>query len=409
MTATAGATQKRRVSAAKLLVALGVVAVIVAILTPEAPGYTTGGRSTYSTAPAGARMAYELAARLGWRVERRLSTLDSSRVRIDVQAVLAPEGGLGGHEVHRLLDNVRAGGGLVFSLDGNDELADSLGLDTGRRGALLGGVLDPECPAPQSITARALLALPPEISDIVWQKRPAAGETTLAVVRNGRPAPIPVAIGFPLGAGRIAVTSNSAVFSNEAVRNCPWKADLAVVSMLEYARPVRDRSAPLVFDEFHHGFGIHGGTLKAAATYLAHTSSGHFMIQALIAGLLLLMAKAPRPILPRETRVVSRRSPLEHADALGRAYADVAATRTATSRLVAGLRRRLSRWIPVGPAASDDAFLDAVARRVPERTADVAAIRHALAEPMAARELANVGDALNRVERSVLSSPPSTS
>ena len=177
MTAAAEATPKRRISAAKLLAALGVVAVIVAILTPEAPGFTTGGRSTYSTAPAGTRMAYELAARLGWRVERRLSTLDSSRTRVDVQAVLAPQGGLGGHEVHRLLNNVRAGGGLVFSLDGNDEIADSLGLDTGRRGALLGGVLDPECPAPKTITARALLALPPEVSDIVWQKRPAAGET----------------------------------------------------------------------------------------------------------------------------------------------------------------------------------------------------------------------------------------
>lgn len=408
MTTPAGGGASRRMSGAKLLAALAVVAVIVAILTPEAPGNATGGRSTYATAPAGTRMAYELAARLGWHVKRRLTTLDSAPGPVAVQVVLAPEGGLGGVEVHRLLENVRAGGGLVFSLDGNDEIADSLTLDTGKRAALLGGASDPECPPPQTIAARALLVIPPEVSEIVWQKRPLARETTLAVVRNGGRVAIPIAIGFQLGAGRVAVTSNSAVFSNEAVRNCPWKADLAVVSMFEYARPVRDRSAPLIFDEFHHGFGIHGGTLKAAATYLAHTSSGHFMIQALIAGLVLLMAKAPRPILPRDARIVSRRSPLEHADALGRAYADVAATRTATTRLVGGLRRRISRWIPLPAAASDEVFLDQVARRVPDRAADVAAIRHALVEPLASRELASVGDALNRVEQAVRSSSSST-
>ena len=50
--------------------------------------------------------------------------------------VLAPRGGLGGHEVHRLLENVRHGGGLIFSLDGNDELSDSLAVDAGMYAAL---------------------------------------------------------------------------------------------------------------------------------------------------------------------------------------------------------------------------------------------------------------------------------
>ena len=409
MTTPPAPSQPRRTSAAKLLVALSVVAVVVAILTPEPTGNATGGRSSYSTGPAGVRMAYELAERLGWRVQRRLKTLDSLPPQRSVQVVLAPEGGLGAHEVHRLLENVRAGGGLVFSLDGNDEIGDSLGLDVGKREALMSGTPDPDCPPARTITARALLALPPEVNDVVWQKRPLAHETTLVAVRNGGERPVAAAIGFPLGAGRVAVTSNSAVFSNDAVRNCQWRADLAVVGMLEYVRPTGGKPATLAFDEFHHGFGIHGGTLSAAATYLAHTPSGHFMIQALVAGLLLLIAKAPRPILPRNARMATRRSPLEHADALGRAYADVGATRTATLRLVSGLRRRLNRWIPVGAGASDDAFLDAVAHRVPARVADVAVIRHALGESLPARELATVGDALRRVEQAVLSSPPSTS
>ena len=409
MTSPPAGTTTRRTSAAKLLLALGVLAVIVALLTPEAPGDSSGGRSSYSTAPAGVRMAYELAGRLGWRVQRRLTTFDSAPSERTVQVVLAPEGGLGGSEVHRLLDNVRGGGGLVFSLDGNEEIADSLGVKLGPRDAILGGTPDPQCHKPATLTARALLALPPEVSEIVWQKRPMVRESTLVRVRTPSGPPVAAAIGFPLGAGKVALTSNSALFSNEAVRNCPWRADVAVASMLEYVRPARGGSASLVFDEFHHGFGIHGGTLRAAATYLAHTPSGHFVIQALVAGLLLLIAKAPRAIPPRDSRVTARRSPLEHADALGRAYADVGATRTATSRLVGGLRRRLNRWIPVGPGASDEAFLDAVARRVPDRTGDVATIRSALAGPMPSRELVIVGDALNRIEQTVLTTPPSSS
>jgi hypothetical protein len=328
--------------------------------------------------------------------------------RRSVQVILAPAGGLGGREVHALLENVRRGGGLVFSLDGNDELADSLDVDMGKRDALLSGTNDPECQNAPSITARALLVLPPEVSEVVRDARPPARETTLVDVRSGRGPGVPIAIGFPVGAGKVAVTSNSAVFSNEAVRNCPWKADLAVVSMLEYARPTGESPPALAFDEYHHGFGVHGGTFSAAATYLAHTPSGHFMIQALVAGLLLIMAKAPRPIPPRDPDLVTRRSPLEHADALGRAYADVGATRTATSRLVGGMRRRLGRWLPVGAGAGDSTFLDAVARRVPQRASDVAMIRRALEQSSSARELEAVGDALNRVEQAVISSPPST-
>ncbi|HSQ28390.1 MAG TPA: DUF4350 domain-containing protein [Gemmatimonadaceae bacterium] len=409
MTALAAAPRSSR--AAMWLVVLAVVALVVSLLTPESPVEGSGGRSSYSTAPGGARMAYELADRLGWDVERRLATMDSSVSPEAVQVVLAPRGGLGGQEVHRLLENVRRGGGLIFSLDGNDELSDSLGVESGKRSQILGGRRDPACPAPETITARALLTLPPEMSEFEWPNRPPPQLATLLMTAAPSQSNVVGAVGFPLAAGRIAVTSNSALFSNEAVRTCPWKADLAVVRMLEYVRPrTGGAGAPrLVFDEFHHGFGIHGGTLRAAATYLAHTPSGHFVIQALVAGLLLLLAKAPRPIVPRDAARASRRSPLEHADALGRAYADVGATRTAMARLVGGLRRRTSRWIPVGTTAPDDAFFEAVNRRAPARAADVAAVRRTLSEPVATRDFASVGEALTRIEQAVVSSPSTTS
>jgi uncharacterized protein DUF4350 len=409
MTAPPDIAAPRRSRAATWLVALAVVALVVALLTPEPPGESSGGRSSYSTAPGGVRLAFELADRLGWDVERRLTPIDSALRPVAVQVVLAPRGGLGSHEVHRLLENVRHGGGLIFSLDGNDELSDSLAVDAGKRSQFLGGSRDAACPPPQTITARALLTLAPEMSDFEWRDRPPAQLTTLLETAAPSQANVVGAVGFPLGSGRIALTSNSALFSNEAVRTCAWRADLAVVRMLEYVRPRSGGAPKAVFDEFHHGFGVHGGTLRAASTYLVHTPSGHFVIQALVAGLLLLLAKAPRPIVPRDVARVSRRSPLEHADALGRAYADVGGTRTATARLVGGLRRRTSRWIPVGAAAPDDSFFEAVNRRAPARAADVSAVRRALSEPIPTRDLASVGEALTRIEQAVVSSPSTTS
>ena len=72
---------------------------------------TAGGVSAYSTAPGGAGIVYELAGRLGWRTQRRITTLDSLRSLADqgttVQVVLAPRSDLGAHEIHNLLENVR--------------------------------------------------------------------------------------------------------------------------------------------------------------------------------------------------------------------------------------------------------------------------------------------------------------
>ena len=156
---------------------------------------------------------------------------------------------------------------------------------------------------------------------------------------------MPVASGFPWAKGRVAVVSTSAIFANDAVRVCEWGADVAVARILEYVRPDAPSRVPLVFDEFHHGFGMHGGSLTAVSRYLARTASGHFLVQALVAGLLLLLALAPRPLPPRDPVVIARRSPLDHADALGHAYADVAATRTAAQHLVSGVRRRVGRTV----------------------------------------------------------------
>jgi hypothetical protein len=206
-----------------------------------------------------------------------------------------------------------------------------------------------------------------------------------------------------MGAGRVAIVGGSDVFSNSAMRACRWGAAIAAVKLTEYLRPPSGETPTLVFDEFHHGFGVHGGSIRAAGLYLAHARS--VLAQALAAGLLLLLAMAPRPLVPRDDTRVTRRSPLEHAAALGRAYEDVRATRTATTALVSGLRRRTRGIVAVPAAASDDEFLSAVAQRIPALGQRIEIVNRARAAQVGPRDFPAVGAALADIEHQLQTTP----
>jgi hypothetical protein len=133
------------------------------------------------------------------------------------------------------------------------------------------------------------------------------------------------------------------------------------------------------------------------------TASGHFLAQLLLAGALLLLAFGPRPLPPVDPERLARRSPLEHADALAHAYADVDATRTATERLISGLRRRAGRAVVIPPGADDATFLEAVTARDASLAASVQVVRRALSETVPASELNQVGDAIRAIEQQLLS------
>ena len=394
---------QKRWTATWVLGALGIVALAVALLTPEEAGTEGRDMSTYSTGPGGAGIAFELAERMGWKVERRTAPLDTAARSSRVDVVLAPSVALGAQEVHRLLDNVRGGGGLIVTLDGDDDLADSLGVDGGSGAALLDAA-GTNCPDDRLSAARAILTIPPDAREVEPPKVTDSAITVLLSARRPRNgAPVTGAIGFPLGAGRVVVVGSSSVFGNAALRYCRWDADLAVARMLGFVRP-RDANAAhpvMVFDEYHHGYGVHGGSLSAAALYLGRTSSGHFLVQALAAGLLLLLAKAPRPLPPHDEERVQRRSPIEHADALGRAFEDVGATRTATARLLGGVRRRVGRVVASSPGASDDEFLKAVERASPSLSGAVQEVRTALEHPVSSQQFILAGTALERIERAL--------
>ncbi len=386
------------------------LAVLAALVTPTRVGPRSGDPrlSTFSTTALGARVLHDLAQRLGWRTERRLAPALEADPRT-IHAVLAPVVPLRSTETHALLEHVRAGGGALLVLGGSTaSLLDSLHLDLGAGGGAMrwaepDSVLCAGRELPREISL--WFGLPPQMLTFRWTAPPPADVVTFLESRPGSLRSTtdslrPTMVGFPLGAGRLVVAADPDVFRNDAMRDCGPGLDVAAVRALEYLRAggaaPRDR---IVFDEYHQAFGAHPGTISAVLFYLGNSPSGRLLAQLALAGLLLLIALAPRTVPPRAEVRVERRSPLEQVDALARAYEQVRATRTAAQRLVRGLRRRTDR--STGPArrgVDDDAWLAQIAARHPALAAEVALARRALAEPLPARDFPALGPALHRIE-----------
>ena len=418
-------------------VALPIIAgavIIVALLTPEATGGRTGDArlTSESTESQGASVLYELTGRLGWRTSRRLVDTIPSGDTTSIQLVLDPAIPPTAMATRELLDRVRRGAALYYVMGGSGALADSLGL--GRRPGLTPSVIgatelligrsgtlvstdSASCPDEDESFLSAGLPFWPDrqthILAIRWSGAPPAGAVPLARLRvpgdtstGGTQA---AAVGFPLGRGRVVVAADPDLLRNDVLRVCRWGADIANVRILEYLSmdaPGGGRRKQVVFDEYHQGYGDQPGTMKGIVRYLGRTSSGHLVLQLAGAGLVLLLATGPRLLSPRATERIERRSPLEHVDALARAYRAVGATRTATSRLVHGVRRRVEHSLGTrSGATSDDAFLGWAQQRVPARMADVELVRTALARPISRRELEAVGQALQRLELALTSFP----
>ncbi len=391
--------------------------VLTALVTPQ----PTAGRSgdarltTYSSAPMGGRMFMDLAQRLGWRAEQR-RTPDWPADTDLIIAELDPAVPLRTIEVHALLERVRHGGMVLAMLgDGSRLLADSLHLSIGpghtrthhQGGDVAGCVPD----APGRLNKRFLYTIwPGDQVTLNTLVRTAPSPDSLvpivmvdALIGPENPHLRIASAGLPYGRGRIVVGADPDLLRNDAIRVCKYGLDVMAVHMLEYFGDRPDGSRPrIVFDEYHQGFGEQRGTMRAVASYLIGEPSGRLLFQLLAAGLVLLLAVAPRLIPAFDPVLIERRSPLEHVDALGRAYAQVGATRSATARLVRGVRRRLAGGaIRTGTDASDDAFLDRAQRDAPQLAPDIALIKQALRSPVSRRDFASVGAALEKLELSL--------
>ncbi|HEV8410437.1 MAG TPA: DUF4350 domain-containing protein [Gemmatimonadaceae bacterium] len=396
---------------------VGALIVAVALVTPVADTGRNGDSrlTTYSTSPMGGRIFFDLTQRLGFSVtQERAAALpaDSGAIIAEMSPVVP----LRPKEAHDLLEHVRHGGGLLLMLgNGTRAIAESLHVGIGD-----GWARDPrpmnetagcEPDTRRDFTRRFLYTLWPgdrvTLTRLVWRGpvRPDSVRDFISLEQAPdmrHPQPVHSAAGFPLGRGRVVVGSDPDVLRNDAIRICKYALDVEAVRMLEYLRDGDGARPHMVFDEFHQGYGEQRSTMGAISRYLLGESSGRLLFQMLGAGLILLLAAMPRLIPPRDPQFIERRSPLEHVDALGRAYAQVGATRSATARLVRGVRRRLAGGASrSGLDVSDDAFLDRALRDAPSLAEDISIIKKALREPISRRDFALVGGALEQVELSL--------
>jgi hypothetical protein len=382
------------------------LAVLAALLTPEKANRDMGDRrlSTRETTPASGSLMAELPRALGWRVDENVSATVPPRPDM-VHLVLAPSEPLRAPEVHALLERVRAGAGLfVVIKEDRDLLADSLHLGFGGTGPLPSLKAAAVSCTGSSVERLPWLATLARYQALTWDAPPPGPVDTLLRFANSDTTRNAVLMGFAYGRGRVVAGADPDLFRNDELRQCEQGYAPLYVSLLEY---LRDSSATtprrwLMFDEYHQGFGPQPGTVRAVVTFFSETTPGHVLAQLAVAALLLLLVRAPRLVPPPADATDERRSPIEHVDALARAYVQVGASKTATQRLVRGLRRRLERGTVRGVMSlSDEAFLERVATRTPALTAAVGTVRHALAHSTPPRDFSAVGDALARIEQTL--------
>ena len=407
---------------------LGLVLVASVLLAPTTGRQGDSRLTTLSTTSQGAQGFAELLGRLGWAIERDsappgLAPLDPRAI----YAVLDPPEELTGREVHRYLDAVRAGAGLlVIVRDRGDPFADSLGVATG--GAAGGRMrIDSAtvrgCPRgektfgiswPQgAVYSYWLVPFRPIRGDTVHfhavsrpltrRERRAAGVGDVDVARienDTTRRPAPAALGMPLGRGRVVAVADPDWLRNDVLRVCRWHAGVQAARMVEWLGGAEAAPRRVVFDEWHQGRGAHASAMRTLGRFLFRTPIGTALTTAIVALLVLLAAAALRPLAPVATERIERRSPLEHVGALAHAYEQVGATRAVSRRLVRGLRRRTAAGTLRG--MSDEAYLDTLAGRHPSLAADIGVVRGALTQPRTPEQLLGVGQAVANIERIIL-------
>lgn len=405
----------RALTRPRVVLGVALVLVLLAVLLSPQVVEQRGALSSYSTAPGGARALHDAAERLGWRVARRTTPLAGPLDTAAVYAVLEGAEAPTAREVHALLEAVRAGAGLLFVVRPGDPLTDSLGFSRSATGVPVVRRDGRFCP--DSLNGRGLITWFDDDAHSWWLDTiPSAPQRTFVTVRDtklrtppGRDRvraprdgsasvldsiPRAASAGFAFGAGRVVAVADADLLRNDVARVCEWGAGVAALRAVAWLGAGRGR--PLVFSEFHHGYGVHGNPLKASARALVVTAPGRAALAVAAAGLVLLAAVGRRAIAPVGAARIERRSPLEHVGALARAYEQVGATRTVARRLVRGLRRRHA----VGRRTDDAGFLDAVAARRPALATDARRLHAALADDArpSRDDLRALGDAAARLD-----------
>jgi hypothetical protein len=146
-------------------------------------------------------------------------------------------------------------------------------------------------------------------------------------------APLAVRI-TPRRGGTLTLVADGGLFTNRALREtAAGEFSLALL---------RGGPRRIVVDEYHHGFGASGSMTAALWDWSTRSPWGWALWQALLIGVVALLAATVRSGPVHELPGRARRSPLEHVRALARTLAASRGHDVAVSILARGLRRRLS-------------------------------------------------------------------
>ena len=169
----------------------------------------------------------------------------------------------------------------------------------------------------------------------------AKARDTVVAALSGRP--VVLRLHYP-GGGTITLASDVGWFRNQMWRDTD--VPYVVLPLLIPARRGR-----VVWDEYHQGFGRESPSMAALTwDWLLHSPAGWAILQLVAVGLVWLAVTAVRFGPARSVIERRRRSPLEHLEALAAGLESAADSNTAVQRIVAGLRRRLSRAGQIGGA-----------------------------------------------------------
>jgi uncharacterized protein DUF4350 len=337
-----------------LLLALAIfIAVWAAHRTPKPPvlDYRT---STLVAGPRGSRAVYDVLVQLGRPVQRRLTplynlTADTTR-RTAVLVELNPPRWLQDAEMEQLVRYVRRGGAVLSAGNG------------GGVTACAGWRLEPDGFVGDSVAVEApghALDLPevarvlrprttrerdtPRLKELIKRDEPdpcdslvaVRAETLLATVKH-QPAVLRI---WYDGGGSLTLASDAGWFTNQV-----WRDTDAPVVVLPLLASPRGQPGRVVLDEYHQGFGEDEQSVSRLTwDWLRSSPIGWAMLQILAIALLWLAVMTVRFGPALEVIQRRRRSPLEHLEALGAGLESAGGTDTAVMRLLAGLRRRLSR------------------------------------------------------------------
>ncbi|HYW50246.1 MAG TPA: hypothetical protein VE861_06555 [Gemmatimonadaceae bacterium] len=442
------------------VITIGVLAALVTLIVLLTPLSDSGSDTRLTTlryGPGNARLAADLAQRLGWPVRRSFVPLTGTIDTTVIHAVFDGPTPMPASDRHRLLEAVRGGARLLIAPDpdARSALLDSLGLTRSVVGLVMPTPLG-SCPVetdplgalrvrtrmvtfdtaaarrpgrrvrvPWPAGARTLLASDvrearkradssgtasdssDDAAPVTKERGMSRAATPDTVIIDSGPAPSkfvaagamlqPTVVAFPLGRGRVVALADPDVLRTDQLRNCAMGSALTMVRALEYLSDGGRR--PLVFGEYYQRARSDGPTV-VLREWLFGSGLGRALLTLIAAGLLLLVARGRRTLAPVHRLREERRSPLEHVDALATAWQAVRGTRTVARMLARGIRRRhaAGRW----RSLDDAAFLAALAERHPSIADDVARLTRAIETGPAPSELPALRQAAAHIDAECL-------